>query len=91
MKISGFFYQWSKTMHIKTIAVGYTRKFNLENYNSLELKTELWASIDEDEDEEACMNILHDKCRESVRREYLNYINKKQATTFRINAEKDEE
>lgn len=78
-------------MHIKTIAVGYTRKINLENYNSLELKTELWASIDEDEDEEACMNILHDKCRESVRREYLNYINKKQATTFRINAEKDEE
>jgi hypothetical protein len=78
-------------MHIKTIAVGYTRKFNLENYNSLELKTELWATIDEEEDEEACMNILHDKCRESVRREYLNYINKKQATTFRINAERDEE
>lgn len=78
-------------MHIKTIAVGYTRKFNIENYNSLELKSELWASIDEDEDEDACINILHDKCRESVRREYLNYINKKQATTFRINAEKDEE
>ncbi|MFO0099614.1 MAG: hypothetical protein ACK52E_16340 [Aphanizomenon sp.] len=78
-------------MHIKTIAVGYTRKFNLENYNSLELKTELWASIDEDEDEEACMNILHDKCRESVRREYMNYINKKQATTFRINVPTDEE
>jgi nitrogen regulatory protein PII-like uncharacterized protein len=78
-------------MHIKTIAVGYTRKFNLQDYNSLELKTELWASIDEEEDEEACMNILHDKCRESVRREYLNYINRKQTTTFRINAEKDEE
>jgi hypothetical protein len=78
-------------MHIKTIAVGYTRKFNLENYNSLELKTELWASIDEEEDEEACMNILHDKCRESVRREYLNYINKKQATTFTINAAREEE
>ena len=78
-------------MHIKTIAVGYTRKFNLENYNSLELKTELWASIDEEEDEEACMNILHDKCRESVRREYQNYINKKQATTFRINVPTDEE
>lgn len=78
-------------MHIKTIAVGYTRKFNLENYNSLELNTELWASIDEDEDEEACMNILHDKCRESVRREYMNYINKKQATTFRINVPTDEE
>jgi hypothetical protein len=78
-------------MHIKTIAVGYTRKFNLENYNSLELRTELWASIDEEENEEACMNILHDKCRESVRREYMNYINKKQATTFRINVPTDEE
>jgi hypothetical protein len=78
-------------MHIKTIAVGYTRKINLENYNSLELRTELWASIDEGEDEEGCINILHDKCRESVRREYMNYINKKQATTFRINVPTDEE
>ena len=78
-------------MHIKTIAVGYTRKINLENYNSLELKTELWASIDEDEDEEACMNILHDKCRESVRREYLNYINKKQTTVFAVNIPREEE
>lgn len=74
-------------MHVKTIAVCYSRKFNLENYNSLELKTELWASIDQDEDEEACMNILHDKCRESVRREYLKCINKsKPVPTFTINS-----
>lgn len=74
-------------MHIKTIAVGYSRKFNLENYNSLELYTHLWAAIAEDEDEEACMNILHDKCRESVRREYLKFVNKsKPVPTFTINS-----
>lgn len=78
-------------MHIKTIAVGYTRKFNLENYNSLELSTELWATIDEDEDEEACIAILHSKCRESVRREYLNYVNKAKAATFTINGTKLDE
>ncbi|MDB9487564.1 hypothetical protein PN492_13570 [Dolichospermum circinale CS-537/01] len=74
-------------MRIKTIAVGYTRKFNLENYNSLELHTHLWASIGEDENEEACIEILHDKCRESVRREYLKYVNKsKPVPTFTINS-----
>jgi len=77
-------------MHIKTIGVAYSRKFNLENYNSLELKTELWANIGEDEDEDACTNLLHDKCRESVRREYQNYVNKHKAITFRINMTGDE-
>ena len=56
-------------MRIKTIAVNYERKFNLGDYNSVTLGCSLWATIDPDEDEEACIMIAQDKCREAVRTE----------------------
>ena len=56
-------------MFIKTIAVTYQRKFNLGDYNSVELGVSAWASISEGEDEDVCIQILQDKCREAVREE----------------------
>ena len=57
-------------MHITTIAVSYTRKFNLGNFNSVDLSCSLWAQIDAEEDEDCCIAILQDKAREAVRSEY---------------------
>jgi hypothetical protein len=57
-------------MHITTIAVSYTRKFNLGNFNSVDLSCSLWAQIDAEEDEDCCIAILQDKAREAVRAEY---------------------
>jgi hypothetical protein len=57
-------------MNIRTVAVGYTRKFNLGNYNLVELSCSLWAQIDPEEDEDCCIAILQDKAREAVRAEY---------------------
>jgi len=57
-------------MHITTIAVSYSRKFNLGNYNSVDLSCSLWAQIDAEEDEDCCIAILQDKAREAVRSEY---------------------
>lgn len=57
-------------MNIRTIAVTYTRKFNLGNYNSVDLSCSLWAQIDAEEDEDCCIEILQDKVREAVRSEY---------------------
>lgn len=62
-------------MIIKTIAVSYSRRFNLENYNSVELSTSLWARISDHEDEDVCVQILQDKARESVRNEYIKVKN----------------
>lgn len=59
-------------MKITTIAVSYTRRFNLGNFNSVEVSCSTWARVDEDENEEACIMILRDKCREHVRQEYRN-------------------
>jgi hypothetical protein len=57
-------------MKVTTIAISYNRKFNLGNYNSVELSCAIWAQIDKEEDEETCIMILRDKCREHVRQEY---------------------
>lgn len=57
-------------MKITTISFTYNRKFNLGNFNSVELGCSLWAQIDEEEDEDTCIEILKDKCREHVRREF---------------------
>ncbi|MEO9127899.1 MAG: hypothetical protein ABI262_24910 [Microcoleus sp.] len=57
-------------MIIKTIAVSYERKFNLEDFNSVTLSCSLWAQIDPSENEDMCVSIIQDKCREAVRTEY---------------------
>ncbi len=75
-------------MFIKTIAVKYSRKFNLGDFNSAELSVDMWASITEGEDEDACTMILQDKCREAVRNEYLKLIKKQPPTTlFKVNGD----
>lgn len=73
-------------MKIRTIAVSYHRKFNLGNFNSVDLSCSLWAQIDGQEDEDACAQILQDKCREHVRNEYYKAKNGSEPTElFRVN------
>ena len=57
-------------MIVKTIAFSYERKFNLEDFNSVTIGCTLWAQIDPSENEDACIAIVQDKCREAVRTEY---------------------
>lgn len=57
-------------MNITTIAVSYNRKFNLGNFNSVDLSCSLWAQISPEENEDCCIAILQDKAREAVRCEY---------------------
>jgi hypothetical protein len=75
-------------MFIKTIAVGYSRKFNLGDFNSADLSVDMWASISEGEDEDTCTQILQDKCREAVRMEYKKLIEKAPpVATFKVNGD----
>jgi len=75
-------------MFIKTIAVGYSRKFNLGDFNSADLSVDMWASISEGEDEDICTQILQDKCREAVRMEYKKLIEKAPSVqTFKVNGD----
>src|SRR4028118_1030711 len=73
-------------MHITTIAVSYSRKFNLGNFNSVDLSCSLWAQIDAEEDEDCCIALLQDKAREAVRSEYRKVkSNQGPVPTIKIN------
>ena len=54
-------------MHITTVGVEYRRKFNLTNYESLELSISLYAKVDPDEDAEAVAEFLWHQAKNSVK------------------------
>lgn len=78
--------KYSKHMNIRTVAVVYTRKLNLGNFNSVDLSCSLWAQIDPEEDEDCCIAILQDKAREAVRSEYRKVkSNQEPVPTVKVN------
>lgn len=54
-------------MQTNTVGVEYRRKFNLTNYESLELSISLYAKVDPDEDPEAVTEFLWQQAKESVK------------------------
>lgn len=57
-------------MKVKTVAVCYGRKFNLGDYNSLNLEVTLWADLEEGDSPDDVTGALQGKARDAVRREY---------------------
>lgn len=54
-------------MQINTVGVEYRRKFNLGNYESLELSISLYAKVDPDEDPDAVAEFLWHQAKASVK------------------------
>ncbi|MBW4689685.1 MAG: hypothetical protein KME40_32475 [Komarekiella atlantica HA4396-MV6] len=54
-------------MEIKTISVTYQRKFNLGDYESLEIGCSLWGQIDPAEDAEGATQFLFEQAKASVK------------------------
>ncbi|MBW4596260.1 MAG: hypothetical protein KME46_25980 [Brasilonema angustatum HA4187-MV1] len=54
-------------MQIKTVAISYHRKFNLGDFESIDIGCDLWASLDEDEDSEACTQFLYMQAKQAVK------------------------
>ncbi len=54
-------------MEIKTISVTYQRKFNLGDYESLEIGCSLWGQIDPEEDAEGATQFLFQQAKASVK------------------------
>ncbi|MCC5639815.1 hypothetical protein LC593_29115 [Nostoc sp. CHAB 5844] len=63
-------------MDIKTISVSYQRKFNLGDYESVEIGCALWGQIDPEEDENGCIQYLFEKAKESVKQAAIPLISK---------------
>ncbi|WP_193200205.1 hypothetical protein [Nostoc sp. MG11] len=54
-------------MEIKTISVTYHRKFNLGDYESLEIGCSLWGQIDPEEDADGATQFLYQQAKASVK------------------------
>ncbi len=54
-------------MQTNTVGVEYKRKFNLGDYESLELSISLYAKVDPDEDPEAVAEYLWHQAKASVK------------------------
>ncbi len=54
-------------MQITTVGVEYRRKYNLGNYESLELSISLYAKVDADEDADAVAEFLWHQSKASVK------------------------
>ncbi|MEA5569226.1 hypothetical protein [Anabaena sp. UHCC 0399] len=61
-------------MEIKTISVTYQRKFNLGDYESLELSCSYWGQIDPEENAEGATQFLFEQAKESVKKAAMPLI-----------------
>lgn len=61
-------------MEIKTISVTYHRKFNLGDFESVEVGCSLWGQIDPEEDADGATQFLFEQAKESVKKAALPLI-----------------
>ncbi len=54
-------------MKIGTVSISYSRKFNLGNYESLELSCSLWAQVEDEEDAEGVVQFLYHQAKAAVK------------------------
>ncbi|MFW9259775.1 hypothetical protein [Nostoc sp. CALU 546] len=54
-------------MKIGTVSVSYSRKFNLGNYESIELGCSLWAQVEDEEDADGVVQFLYHQAKAAVK------------------------
>jgi hypothetical protein len=56
-------------MRVKTAAIEYRRKFNLGNYESIELSVGYWAEVEEGEDEASVTQVLFELAKAELKKQ----------------------
>lgn len=74
-------------MKISTVSISYSRKFNLGQFESLELGCSLWAQVEEEEDAEGVVQFLYHQAKASVKSAAMPVI---KANEFQINKAKSQ-
>jgi hypothetical protein len=54
-------------LKINTVSFSYTRKFNLGNFEAVEIGVAQWASVDDDEDADRVIAFLAEQCKNHVK------------------------
>ena len=72
-------------MKFTTVSVSYARKFNLGDYESLELSCSLWSQIEDGEDADGVTQFLYQQAKDSVKLAAMPVL---KASEFQINKTK---
>jgi hypothetical protein len=74
-------------MKIGTVSISYSRKFNLGNYESIELGCSLWAQVEEEEDASGVVQFLYHQAKAAVKEAAMPVI---KANEFQITKAKSQ-
>lgn len=71
-------------MNVKTVSVSYERKIDLGQWNSVKVACTLWADLDSDDDEAACMTALWTMAKANVKAQVLPLKAKQEAQVEQV-------
>jgi hypothetical protein len=74
-------------MKIGTVSISYSRKFNLGNYESIELGCSLWAQVEDEEDADGVVQFLYHQAKAAVKSAAMPVI---KANEFQISKAKSQ-
>ncbi|MBE8969113.1 hypothetical protein IQ277_23680 [Nostocales cyanobacterium LEGE 12452] len=74
-------------MKIGTVSINYSRKFNLGNYESIELGCSLWAQVEDEEDADGVVQLLYHQAKAAVKEAAMPVI---KANEFQITKAKSQ-
>lgn len=54
-------------MKVNTVSFSYSRKFNLGNFESVEIEVAKWAHVEDGEDDDEVIGLLAEQCKAHVK------------------------
>ncbi|WP_026735970.1 hypothetical protein [Fischerella sp. PCC 9605] len=75
-------------MKTTTVSISYSRKFNLGDYESIELGCSLWAQVDEDEDSERVTEFLYLQAKQAVKEAAMPVIKASEYQQIKVKQQK---
>jgi hypothetical protein len=74
-------------MKIGTVSISYSRKFNLGQFESIDISCSLWAQVEEEEDADGVVQFLYHQAKVAVKEAAMPVI---KANEFQINKAKSQ-
>jgi hypothetical protein len=71
-------------MKFTTVSVSYSRKFNLGNFESLDLGCSLWAQVEDGEDADGITQFLYHQAKASVKQAAMPVLNQLSVTSYQL-------
>ena len=75
-------------MKVSTVSISYSRKFNLGDFESIDIGCSLWAQVDEDENPDRVTAFLYEQAKASVKEAAMPVIRASQYQQAKVKQQK---